>query len=136
MLVVLTSKTAFADLPQEKRVNVGGEIHACYDLPQYKELLKLDLDFQVVVNEKLILEKRLDNSLKQTELYKAAAEKQKETVDLYFAENERLYGLWKEENKKRHIAENKPMWGSWLSWGIAGAAMVATASMTTAYVLK
>lgn len=44
-------------------------------------------------------------------------------------ENKRLFELWKKENKLRHEAENRPRFGSWLSWGIAGGATIAAVVM-------
>lgn len=44
-------------------------------------------------------------------------------------ENDRLFLKWKEENKLRLEAENKPKLGSALAWGVAGTAIIAALTL-------
>ena len=38
------------------------------------------------------------------------------------AERDRLFNLWKDENRRRHEAENRPAVGSWIAWSVAAVA--------------
>lgn len=50
-------------------------------------------------------------------------------------EKSRLFDRWKEENEKRHEAENKADW-SWIGWTAAGVLAVSTVTLGVVVVVK
>lgn len=104
------------------RTQVSGEELQCYDLEGFKGLLKLDAELEGMLR----LHTLLDNKVQQLEFILSNQEsmlKNKSvSVVLLQNENERISNLWKQENKLRHEAENKPQAGAWLGWGLASMA--------------
>ena len=72
---------------------------------------------RMVSNLKLLA----DNNLKQVKLL------QNQVVTLK-ADRDRLSVKWTEDNRLRHLCENKPAFGSWIAWSTA-AAMAAIAAV-------
>lgn len=58
-----------------------------------------------------------------------------EIISVQEQENTRLFDKWKEENKKRREAENKPSY-SWIGWTAAAVFATSTLAFGTAFVLK
>ena len=146
MTVILTVATAHPTrliaepkhLPAGTRVGVGtpGEAQ-CYDVVGFKELLKLDSQFSSAEQMNDLLSQKTaeqDNIIQyQQEEIKIRAN----TALILQTENTRLFEQWKDENKKRLEAENRPSWTpSWIPWAVAGAAVVAAGVLGGVLVLQ
>jgi len=114
-----TSYQVYA-LPKGERVQYENELHMCYNFALFKELLTLD--------NRLRLAEELVPKLHQQAIYyklalseeaKALSESNKQ-IEILQRDRERLFQRWSQENRKRHKAENKSIFGNWIPWMIAG----------------
>ena len=64
--------------------------------------------------------------------YKDINDAQTKKINFLQDDRSRVVDMWREENKKRHIAENKPSYG----WLAAGILSVTTLSFGVAFLLK
>ncbi len=94
--------------------------YMCYDLDKYKLLLTLDNDLRLAEGKVPKLELAVELlQLSNTSLQEAVSV----TDDKYTVmrkDRDRLFEKWKSDNKAKHIAENKPTFGSWLPWTLTG----------------
>lgn len=123
------------EFPLGKRVKIEGAELKCYTIPEYKKLMGLYVDLNTCTAKEVLLKQKIANLEKQAAIYNEIADLHLSSIKILTEENKRLFGLWKEENKKRHIAENKPQFGSWLSWGSAGVLAAASAVLLTVILL-
>lgn len=127
LLTSLTASTSHADLlPPSKQYSIDGETRACFNLAGYKSLLKLAVDLGTEMEKNNILSLELvkkDNII--VDLDKQIKAKDN-IIELYKVENLRITHNWEEENRKRHLAENKfdPM--KFVYLGAAGVFLVST----------
>jgi hypothetical protein len=108
-------------IPLGRRCVVDGEIFQCYNLEEFRQLLGFDVDFHYLQLE--VLELR-DLNLSLTEVIRLQGESielQAQSIDLLQAERSRLVQKWTDENRLRLEAENRPMIGSWVAWGLVAA---------------
>lgn len=108
----------------------------CYDLDSYKSLLKFDVEHTACLQTVDAKEKQRQNLMLQIGDLEEVLKAQSASIDVLKKDNNRLYGMWEEENRKRHLAENKPAYGSWLAWGTAGVFVVATAVLAGVVIAK
>lgn len=108
-------------LPEGRRCTVGGETFQCFNLAEYQVLLEMDQDlhhFQLSLSNAQEQIVRLERINTQLTLAIDGYESQIATLQ---AERTRLFERWEEENRLRLEAENRPMIGSWVAWGLAAA---------------
>lgn len=108
-------------LPSGRRCMIDGESFQCFSLSEYIQLLEMDVDLQFYdaaypIAERMIATLEGINTQLTISLDATAAQ-----VDILSAERTRLIAKWTEENRLRLEAENKPLFGSWLAWGVAAA---------------
>lgn len=107
-------------LPMGTMHNVDSVDHVCYNLDQFKLLLKLDSDLRGATKTSLLLaEEARDYKLANSELKSIIAEEGKQISALKL-DRARLYERWSTENRDKHKAENKPTLGSWFPWALSG----------------
>jgi thymidylate synthase len=135
-LLAIPATAQTKHIPLGDRIPVNGEIKACYTIEDYKSLLKVDASYDTCLKIRTKLEKKDKIQEQRIVDLSKAVEVQQDSILVLKKENTRLFDQWKAENKKRHIAENKPAFGSYLAWGTAGAFAVATAVLTTVIVLN
>lgn len=128
-ILVTASSAAAEPLPQGRRVEVGREMLHCFNFDEYKSLVVMNRELEAVSAEMVLDKERKVLLSKEIDLLKGIQKVQVAQVKLFSDENERLFQLWKEENRKRHVAENKPAWGSYLAWSLAGVFAVSTATL-------
>jgi hypothetical protein len=124
LLVPTASKAA---LPQGIQVKIHDIEYRAFSLEEYKQILILEANFKALevdlkyANELAVLDNKLIGKLRD----KIDSLKRSNTI--LVKERDRLSVKWKEENRLRHIAENKVPWVSWVGWSVAAAATVASA---------
>jgi len=91
----------------------------CFDLEESKTLLKLDSAHTACLEISAKREKEIENYDQLVAITKDAVKVTESSLATLKAENERLFKLWKDENLKRHEAENKPNFGAWIGWATA-----------------
>lgn len=123
----LVAATARADtLPEGERINIGtAEEKQCYDLEGYRALLKMAVDLDTLREQVILWQAKADAQQHIILDLREIDASQQDSIATLEAENERLFNLWKEENRLRHEAENVPEWGSWTGWVVAGVATLA-----------
>src|SRR5690606_8663137 len=127
-MILATEPSALADpLPQGKPKIVDGETLQGYDLAGYKSLVVLGAEVVSLRETTSALQAQVDHLEESVSLLESVRAAQDEKIHMYSEENQRLYDMWKEENRKRHEAEARPDWGSALAWGAAGTFAVSTA---------
>lgn len=130
----ISSSTAAAqsNLPQGTREgkNTPNE-RVCYGLSEFKVLLKLDSDLSACAKTAKLLLQKIDVQEDQIDLFKRLTAAQDQIIQLQQAHNKALFEAWKEENKRRHEAENVPSVSSWLGWSVAGVSIAALAGVLT-----
>jgi hypothetical protein len=128
------------DFPSSNRFNVGTssvpDVRECFNLDNFKLLLKLKADHYGAQDQLMLLNQKL---VLQSEVITVLQDSLKSNDEIIVIQNRRideLFNKWSEENLKRLQAENKPVFGSWLAWGVAGVFLVSTAVVTGAYLAK
>ena len=137
MTLILTSQTLGAQpskFPAGKRIKIEGVELKCYAVPEYKKLMGTHKSLSTCTTKEKLLKQKIANLEKQINAYGKIATLHVNSISILTKDRDRLFGLWEEENKKRHIAENKPQFGSWVSWGTAGT-MTAVAGVLLAVIL-
>lgn len=107
----------------------------CYDLVGFKALLKLDADYAMCRELRRRLEDVVVHQRRALKRKDEAIQKKDAILESCQAESQRVFDLWKDENRKRHEAEQAPRWGTWLSWGVAAVMTASTATLVTVMVL-
>jgi len=105
----------------------GPDTFACFNLDGFKELLKLDLDVESLRVQVKILNNVIENDKIKINKLQENLDLQIKTIDELETENDRLYRLWSDENKRRRIIENKTNWPAIIGWSSAGVLLVSTA---------
>jgi hypothetical protein len=114
--------------PKGKRLKTSQGTFQGYTLEEMKVLLKIDAEYRLCFGQTPIYIK-LINDYKELNENKAKQLKLlKNQIQILNQDRDRITKKWTEENRLRHECENKPNFGSWLSWGIA-AATTATAAV-------
>ena len=120
-------------LPGGTRLTVPQGTFQGYNLSEFKTLLRIHADYQSWGQQLPLLKKNIKqyqelagNLANQLKL------QEKESIILK-KERERLFKKWKEDNRLRHLAENKPSFMLWFGWG--SAAVMGTVATVLAVVL-
>ena len=103
----------------------GGQM--CYTLEGFKSLLLIDTALTLCKEELTIIKFQLHQYDRMLMDMESVSEIQDKVIDAQTVELQRMYKDWKEENRLRHLAENRPQWGSWAGWVVAGVASLVAA---------
>ena len=119
--ILATANIALARIPPRGTlIHDGTEVKRCLGVSDYKDVIQTYED-EAHFREQYDRQKDIINEQKSIILdYGKITRNQEKTIDLLNSENHRLYDLWKEENKKRHLAENKVTIGGIAGWVSAG----------------
>ncbi len=127
MLLTLSIRVTNADLlPPSTKYSINNEVQACFNLENYKKLLQLAVDLGAELQKTDLLSRKVVEQETIITSQKKIIINKDNVIILYKKDQERLFNLWSEENRKRHLAENRPAYGSWVSWGLAGGFAVST----------
>lgn len=127
---VLADELKFPDYKECEPVG-SSKTHACFDFAGMKVLLK--------INEKRLTLQEINQDLKEIlngkESIIRAQGKQigllKNSLQVSKGEADHWFRRWKEENEKRHEAENEPRFNEYLGWGTAGVFAVSSIVLGT-----
>ncbi len=103
----------------------------CYDLGQFKTLLKIETELQACDKERFLLTLKNKELGHQVESLTLQVESLELDLDLAKKEADHFYEKWKAENKLRHEAENAPRFGNSTGWIVAGVMTVVTGAVIT-----
>lgn len=124
------------DLPRGVTIATGKTTYRGYTLEEFKIILHIYTDYKSwgkqlpkIRLQRSILENLTANLKKQLELRAAEVEKLE-------SERKLLTEKWKEENRLRHSAENRPAFGSWIVWGTAALTTAVAAVLTVVLITK
>ncbi len=114
-----TSQPSTIPFPPGTRLTLRQGTLQGFNLAEFKMLLRIHADYRALWTQVPLLRK-------STKQYQALAgnlskqlKLQGEESNLLRAERTRLAKKWQEENRLRHLAENKPSIMTWLGWGSA-----------------
>lgn len=123
-------------LPPGHRLTApGGTFHA-YSLAEFKLLLKMDVDLEAFSKQIPKYIKLQEDSAKLISNFNKQVELKDVSIKLLQDDRLRLTQKWTEENRLRHLAENKPSWTTWFAWGAAGLMAVVAAVLAGVLVAK
>ena len=108
----------------------------CYTSTQFVELIKVDRLATSLVEKARLLELKVASQADLLSDKDRLLLLQNTNNEILSRQKHRLLLDWKEENKKRHEAESHTPVGSWIAWGIAGAATVVAGTLSVLYVTK
>lgn len=101
-------------------------VNGCFTLEDTKTLILIHNRAVQYLSEKELLEKKLNLQLQSLDHLEFIIEIQNDMLVKIKLDRDNWFEQWKVENKKRHIAENRPQFGSWLAWGTVGVFIVST----------
>src|SRR5262249_46738046 len=123
-------------VPNDFRLQSGGQTYACFDVPGYKLLLEMDAALAEVTKIKSVLETELIQKNEQIDNLNKVVQIQENSIQALKANNDRLSEQWKQENLKRLQAENVPKIGGAVGWIIAGVLAATSAVLLTVVLVK
>lgn len=130
------SQPVLLELPKGERLRTPQGTFQGYSLEELKVILHIHADYrswgQQMPRLRLQVEDQgnlINNQSKQLTL-------QAEQIKLLEGERKLLTEKWSKENEARHLCENKPAFGSWVAWGIAGVMTVVAAVLTGVVIYK
>lgn len=135
-VIPLQTQAQPENIPTGEPKVIQGTRFQCYPFEDFKKLLLVDAQFSSCKKIKGFLEEKNQLEQEKSVNLSKVIDLQGRSIKTLERENERLFKDWKEENKKRHLAENKPMIGSYVAWGTAGAFAVATAVLSVIVIVK
>jgi hypothetical protein len=122
MTGLASAQSYLLKLPAGMQVTHGGDQLRGFTLDEFKVILDIYADYKNWGKQLPELKSQILN-LDKIILVKSSQEKLYETsIKTLKDDQSRLFAKWKEENRLRHLAENKPAVGSWIAWGAAGVA--------------
>jgi len=114
-------------LPKGEPQTIKKERVWTYTLEEMKIILQMDVDLRTAEYKELeYIKLQANQSLVNAGLRKQLEFRDKQ-LTISQEDRKRLFEKWAEENKKRHLAENKPMISSWIAWSSAAAAVAVAA---------
>lgn len=114
-----TSQPSLLELPTGKVVQRGAEKLRGYTLEEFKVILKIHASYKSWGKQVPHLKGLVSNLTELSQNYSKQLKLTKEQLEIANKDRDRLTKKWTEENWKRHLAENKPAFGSWVAWGAA-----------------
>lgn len=127
-------------LPTGDRVNVGTEtspdLRQCFSLEDMKKIVTIYyVGYIPCAEEKQLLQDRLVLAEDEINHLGQIIVVQQESLVKLATENERIFDKWKEENRLRHIAEQKG-WTDHLGWAAAATFGISTAILTGIIIIR
>lgn len=123
-------------LPVGTRLTVPQGTFQGYSLEEFKVLLKMDIDLESFSKQIPKYIKLQENLTKLTVNLGNQLKLKDKTIKVLYSERDRLTKKWTEENRLRHIAENKPSVWTWLGWSAAAAATLVATVLAVILVVK
>lgn len=134
MLIASSTASASAQssarFPEYRYITEGEEIYGAFDLGGFKELLRIDADLMLAEAELENTKERLEHLSEALRHYREVVEISNSSLTSLQDYTQTLFAKWEEENKKRHLAENKPNTLALVSWPIAVALAIVVAVET------
>jgi hypothetical protein len=119
-------------LPDREFITQDQVSYMSFDIVNSKKLLHQMACGDYFKKQAALFEKRSAISDNAAQEYKEINEAQTKKINFLQDDRSRVVDMWKEENKKRHLAENKSSYG----WTVALILAVTSLSFGTAFVLK
>lgn len=123
-------------LPAGQRLTTAQGTFQGYTLEEFKLLLKMDVDLESFTQQIPKYVEVLENNDKLISNLHKQLELKDKSITILQEERVRLTEKWTEENRLRHVAENKGSWTPWLAWGAAGVATVVAAVLSVVLIAK
>lgn len=123
-------------LPAGQRLTTPQGTFQGYTLEEFKLLLTMDVDLENFSQQIFKYIKLQENLTKLNANFSKRLDLKDKTIKVLQDERLRLTKKWTEENRLRHLAENKPSWTSWLAWGAAATMTAITAVLVGILIVK
>lgn len=142
LIAVLASQPLVAGARERYRLPAGQRLTTAqgtfqgYTLEDFKVLLKMDVDLESFSEQIPKYIKLQENLTKLNVNLNEQLQLVNKNVKILQDERLRLTKKWTEENRLRHLAENKVSWTTWFAWGAAGVATLVAAILGVILVVK
>lgn len=123
-------------LPEGRIVDSSGQTYMAFDLGEYAELLRMDVDLRVATETVELADRALAEYEETVVELRAAVEAGSTAIDILQDERARLLRMWQEENRLRHEAENSVDLGEVVAWGIAAIVGIVAVTYITVDLLQ
>jgi len=131
-----TSQPVLLELPKGERLKTPQGERQGYSLEEMKVILHIFVDYRSWGQQMPKLKFQVENYSSLTENQSKQLILQANQLKLLQSERTLLTEKWSKENEARHLCENKPAFGSWIAWGIAGVATVAAGVLAGVLIYK
>jgi len=130
------SQPVLRTLPAGQMVDVKKEKLKGFNLEEFKVILHIYTDYRVWGVQLPKMQLQIDDltKLSQNQTYQLGL--RAEEVKIYQQERKLLTEKYLNENKLRHLCENKPNFGSWIAWGSAAAMGIVAAVLAGILISK
>ena len=123
-------------LPAGQRLTTPQGTFQGFTLEDFKVLLKMDMDLESFSQQIPKYIKLKEDLTKLSINLTNQVNSKDKVIYILQAERARLTDKWTEENRLRHLAENKVSWTTWFAWGAAAVMTVVTAVLAGVLVAK
>jgi hypothetical protein len=106
-------------LPEGTRLSVQQGTFQAYSLEEFKLLLKMDVDLESFSKQIPKYIKLQENLVDLNVNLGAQIALLSKNIKILYEERDRLTKKWTEDNRLRHLAENKVSWWTWVGFGSA-----------------
>lgn len=130
------SQPVLLELPKGERFKTPQGERQGYSLEEMKVILHIHADYRSWGQQIPKLKLQVESYSSLTENQSKQLTLQAEQIKVLQGERTLLTEKWSKENEARHLCENKPAFGSWVAWSIAGVMTVVAAVLTGVLIYK
>jgi hypothetical protein len=130
------SQPVLLELPKGERLKTPQGERQGYSLEEMKVILHIYVDYRSWGQQMPKLKLQVESYSSLTENQSKQLTLQAEQIKMLQGERTLLTEKWSKENEARHLCENKPAFGSWVAWSIAGVMTVVAAVLTGVLIYK
>ena len=139
VVVIETTRKFVSELPAfptGKVFVINNERFKGYSLEEIKKLLLIDNSARSFEIQLFKYRKLLSDYDILTNTLTIKSKLQENDIVLLKKNADRLTKKWTEENRLRHLAENKPNFGNWIAWSCAGVTTATALILGTVLIAK
>ena len=115
--------------------DAAGHGYMCYDEEGFRKLLTVDNALRLSEGRVPRLEAAVQELMLESKALRKALVLADSSKLVLKVDRDRIHAKWVEANRKFHIADNRPTFGTWVPWAISGVLLVVGGSTISVLVL-